>query len=161
MTGVAIPRAPSRPGMPRVWRAALACSLLLALPACRLTVNLDVQETLAQVEQRRFAAMVAQDVAVLAPILADELSYTHSTGETETKAQFLETIRSGRLRYEAFDVREVDVRFYGDVALLRGRLALRARAGDRPVQLDLRYTDAYVYREGRWQMLAYHSTRIQ
>ncbi len=144
----------------RAWRAALACSLPLWLAACRLTVNLDVQETLEQVEQRRFAAMVAQNIAALEPLLADELSYTHSTGETENKAQLLETIRSGRLRYEAIDVREVDVHRYGDVALLRGRLALRARAGDRALQLDLRYTDAYVYREGRWQMVAYHATRI-
>jgi ketosteroid isomerase-like protein len=142
--------------------------LLLALTGCGMAPASSEtaatpagRETVEQVEHRRFAAMVAQDIAALEPMLAEELSYTHSTGQAENKAQFLETIRSGRLRYLAFDVKQLDVRRYGDLALLTGRLTAQARAGDQALELDVRFTDAYVDRDGRWQLAAWQSTRVQ
>jgi hypothetical protein len=114
----------------------------------------------AQVERRRFAAMVAQDIAALEPLLAEDLTYAHSNGEFENKAQFLETIRGGRLRYEAIDVQELNVRQYDEVAIVTGRIVVQAKAGDQPVKLNVRYTDAYVNRDGRWQLVAWQSTRL-
>lgn len=150
----------ARRRLPRAWRAPFACALLLALAACRLTINMDVEETVEQVEQRRFAAMVAQDVATLEPMLAEELHYGHSTGEVENKAQLLETVRSGRLRYEAFDVEQREIRTHGDVALVTGRCTVRARRGDQALVLDLVFSDAYVRRAGRWQLVSWQSTRV-
>ena len=118
-------------------------------------------ETLQQVEERRFAAMVAQNMPALEPMLAEELNYTHSSGSVETKPQFLETIRTGRLRYEALEIKHLDVRQYGNVALLTGRAAARVQlGGGQPQVLDLRFTDAYVHRDGHWQLVAWQSTRI-
>jgi hypothetical protein len=113
-----------------------------------------------QVERHRFAAMVAQDITALAPLLAEDLTYGHSNGDFENKAQFLETIRRGRLRYEAIDVQELSVRPYDQVAIVTGRIVVQARAGNQPVSLNIRYTDAYVNRDGRWQLVAWQSTRL-
>lgn len=139
-------------------RHAAVLTLVALTTACGTTQA--SHETVEQVEQRRFAAMVAQDIAALEPLLAEELSYTHSTGEAESKPQFLETIRTGRLRYLAFDLKRVDVRRYGDLALLTGQLTARARRGEQELDLNLRFTDAYVQRDGRWQLVAWHSTRV-
>jgi uncharacterized protein (DUF885 family)/ketosteroid isomerase-like protein len=117
-------------------------------------------ETVEEVERRRFAAMVAQDVAALEPMLAPELRYVHSNAEVEGKAQFLETIGSGRLRYLSIDVRELDVRRHGDAAIITGLISARGASSSGPVDLELRYTDAYVNRDGRWQLFAWQSTRI-
>jgi len=132
---------------------------LLLLTACA-QLNSASPETVEQVERSRFAAMVAQDVATLGPMLAEELRYVHSNGQLETKPQFLETIRSGRLRYRAIAVQELDVRTYDDVAVVSGLLTADAQAGDQPVALQLRFTDVYVNRDGRWQLVAWQSTRL-
>ena len=109
--------------------------------APRLKANPD--EEVEQVERRRFAAMVAQDIAALEPLLADDLTYGHSNGEFQNKAEFLETIRGGRLRYEAIGVQGLS-----SAPLWECRDRHRAdpdqwprrwRAGD----AELRYTDAY------------------
>jgi ketosteroid isomerase-like protein len=132
---------------------------LLCLCACTgLHANPD--EGVEQIERRRFAAMVDRDIAVLAPLPAEDLTYGHSNGEFENKAQFLETIRAGRLRYVAIGVQELTVRQYENVAIVTGRLAISGRAGDQPVELTLRYTDAYVKRDGRWLLVAWQSTRL-
>lgn len=132
---------------------------LLFLCACAGR-NAGPDETVEQVERRRFAAMVAQDIAALEPLLAEELTYGHSNGEFENKSQFLETIRGGRLRYEAIGVQGLTVRHYGNVAVITGQLLISARVGTQPVMLNLRYTDAYVDHDGRWQLVAWQSTRL-
>jgi ketosteroid isomerase-like protein len=140
-------------------RASVTFTALLLLTACT-HLNSAPPESVEQVERRRFAAMVAQDVATLEPMLAEELRYVHSNGQLENKAQFLETIRSGRLRYRAINVQELDVRSYDDVAVVIGKLTADAEAGGQAVALTLRFTDVYVNRDGRWQLVAWQSARL-
>lgn len=104
--------------------------------------------------------MVAQDVAALEPLLAEELHYVHSTGQVETKSQFLETIRTGRIRYESINVRELQAKLYQDVGLVSGHISVSGRAGGHAVQLELRFTDAHVWRDGRWQLVTWQTTRV-
>ncbi|HJS21254.1 MAG TPA: nuclear transport factor 2 family protein [Steroidobacteraceae bacterium] len=137
----------------------LAWAALLFLGACA-AIQANPDESVEQVERRRFAAMVAQDLAALEPLLAEDLTYGHSNGAFENKSEFLETIREGRLRYEAIGVQELAVRQYGNVAIVTGRILISGRAGTGPVMLNLRYTDAYVKRDGRWQLVAWQSTRL-
>lgn len=132
---------------------------LLLLSACA-GFNSGPGETVEQAERRRFVAMVAQDIAALELLLAEELNYCHSNGEVENKPQFLETIRSGRLRYEAIEVQELDARLYQDLAIVVGQISVNAKTGNQPVNLNIRYTDAYVNRDGRWQLVAWQSTRL-
>jgi len=134
-------------------------SAALLLSACA-QLNAGSTETIDQVERRRFAAMVAQDVAALEPLLAEELRYVHSNGQRESRAQFLETVRSGRIRYESIDVREIDVRLYDEIGLASGLITVGGRSGGQLLQLELRYTDAYVRRDGRWQLVAWQTTRL-
>jgi hypothetical protein len=134
-------------------------TILLLLTACA-QLNSASPESVEQVERRRFAAMVAQDIAVLEPMLAEELRYVHSNGQLENKAQFIETIRSGSRRFRAIVVQELDIRTYDDVAVVSGLLTADAQAGDQPVALKLRFTDVYINRDGRWQLVAWQSTRL-
>lgn len=155
--------------MQRWLHMALLAALLFALSGCSLDIGshgIDFEthknrdDAVELLERRRFAAMVAQDLEALEPMLAEELNYGHSNGEVETKPQFLETIRTGRIKYEALDVKKLDVRLYDDIALVTGSVACKAQVGGQPLQIDLRYTDAYVRRDGRWQLIAWQSTRV-
>lgn len=113
------------------------------------------------VEKERVRAVIAADTAALGRLLGNDLTYTHSTAWTETKAQFLESIRTGALKYEKMDHSEVQERVYGAAAVLTGRSDVRAhspRSG--LIEMQIRFTAVYVKRAGRWQMVAWQSTRI-
>lgn len=112
-----------------------------------------------QIEGRRFEAIVRCDFAEIDRILADDLTYTHSSGRLETKAQFLAALQSG-LRFEAIEPEEVLVRVYGDAGLVTGRAQMRVRSQDRQTSFAVRFTTVYVKRQGRWQMVAWQSTRL-
>jgi ketosteroid isomerase-like protein len=117
-------------------------------------------EQVQQAERQRFAAMTAQDLAALDPMLADELHYCHSNGQVEDKQQFLETVRSGRIRYESIDLHEFQARLYGEVAIGTGYITVQGKLGGQPMMLEIRYTDAYAWRAGHWQLINWQSTRL-
>src|SRR4029450_2582021 len=63
------------------------------------TVSQSEQQVL-NVESSRMAAMVQADTKQLNLVLAEDLTYTHSSGKTDTKAELLASITSGNLKYE-------------------------------------------------------------
>lgn len=112
-------------------------------------------------EESRFAAMLSRDAPALRRILADDLTYTHSSGQLESKEQFIESIASGAFQYLAIlPEGALDVRVYGDAAVVTGKGTFRVRAGGEERSLKLRFTDVYVARSGVWQMVAWQSTRL-
>jgi ketosteroid isomerase-like protein len=112
-------------------------------------------------EKQRFAAQVSRDYDALGKLLADDLVYTHSNGNTDNKQTYIQTIRDGKFRYEQIDVAEQRVRLYGDVALINGICQIKATNNGEPTNLKLKYTDAYIRRHGQWQLITWQSLRLQ
>jgi hypothetical protein len=59
--------------------------------------------------QRWFDGLVAGEVTDLATLLADNMTFHSPSGASETKAHFLENIRSGRLKYESVAPEDLQV----------------------------------------------------
>jgi len=108
----------------------------------------------------RFNAMVDADVERLEEFLADDLSYTHTTGWVETKTEFLSTVESGRIDYMVITPREVEVRIYGDVAIMTGLSRMQGTVGDRTVDFTIRFTDVSRRVGNSWQLVAWQSAKL-
>ena len=81
------------------------------------------------------------------------------TGAVITKAQAMEMCRKPQVPIEAFTIDQVVVRPFGDTAVVTGRTTVTT--GDAsPETLRLRFTDVFVRRAGRWQVVASHATRV-
>ena len=105
--------------------------------------------------------MVAGDVAALAPLLADDLTYTHSNGLVETKEHFLASISSKAIQYQALVEKDAKVQLYGgDAAVLTGGVDIQAVFQGKPVALPARFTAVYVRQEGSWRLAAWQTTRL-
>ena len=118
--------------------------------------------TLLATEDARFAAMVRADTARLRAALADDLVYVHSNGRRETKAQYLESVGSGTLRYQEFAPRDRQVRLFGpEAAMIVGVARLRAAFGSQTADFDVRYVAVYAHEGDRWRLVAWQTTRIQ
>ena len=110
-----------------------------------------------ELEDKRFAAMVARDFAALEAMTHDELLYTHSSGVTDTKASWLESMRSGKVKYKSAASSERQVRFFGDVALVRGKASIEAEIGGQPRSLRLLFLNAWVRTPQGWKFAAWQS----
>ena len=121
--------------------------------------NTREQEVL-KAEQDRVAAVISGDTAKLEQILANDLTYTHSTALVESKTDFLNSIKSGNIKYQAMNHKEVKVSLYGDTAVLRGQSDVKVTLQGQQANLVLRFIAVYIKKDGRWQMTAWQSTRL-
>lgn len=146
-------------------RIILALGLGLGIPGVGAAQNraepvTRVEEVLRRDEARRLAAMVRRDTATTGRYLAAELTYTHSNGQVETRAQHLEAIATGRTVYEAIAPAELSYRWLGPVAVGTGTVKARGSMGGTPFDVVLRVTTVHVERNGHWQLAAWQSTRM-
>lgn len=109
-------------------------------------------------DETRYKAMAAHDVDTVNKLLGDELVYVHSRGEVQDKAGHFGDFAAGKARYNHIDIKEAQGRVYGDVGVIHG--VADFYEGNRPKPGTLRYTDIYVWRDQRWQMITFHCTRL-
>ncbi|WP_413742778.1 nuclear transport factor 2 family protein [Sodalis sp. RH15] len=87
----------------------------------------DRRAELLAFEKQRQRALVAGDIAALAPMLADDLVHVHSTGMVHGKQQLLEHVR--RMGgFVSIDRDDPQIRLEGGVAILTGDTRNRVRS---------------------------------
>lgn len=118
------------------------------------------ERALRLLEKSRFEAMVNQDLDALEKMLDPTLTYTHSNGLVESRADHLEHIRTGYIVYRAIRSLEMEMRCYGKTAVGTGMVQVDGRFNGRDFQIKLRYTDVYVKRPGGWKLVAWHSVKV-
>lgn len=107
-------------------------------------------------------ATIAKDVATLARIYGDDVTYAHSSGLTETKAEVLKNIQGpGQAEFMKFS--DTTIRIYGDVALAKGVTDFRNGRPGNMLDNHLNILWVMVKRpQGPhgWQIVARQTTRI-
>ncbi len=109
-----------------------------------------------ELENRRIEAMIKGDAQALEEILADDLIYTHTTARLDTKTSFRADISSGSSNYRSVERKDVEVRQFGDTAIVTGHA--KFHVGDN--RFEARFIDVYAKRNDAWQMVAWQSTRL-
>ncbi len=149
----------------RMFVALLVTALAIALPQfvrAQAGEHGKAEQQVIQAEKDRFAAIVKADEAALNRLLADDLTYTHSNANMQTKAQFIADLKSGAIKYVSVapSVPDWKVRVFGDVAIVSGVAAVNVIDHGANLKFKIRYTNDHVNRGGRWQMVNWQSTRF-
>ncbi|HKQ06327.1 MAG TPA: nuclear transport factor 2 family protein [Blastocatellia bacterium] len=119
------------------------------------------EQTIKALEHTYAEAVMRQDVPALDHLLADDFIATSSRGELRNKGQEIDDIRPNPdYVMKAFDVDEVNVRIFGETAIVTGRSTLKASYKGRDSTSLFRYTRVYARRKGKWQVVAQQLTRI-
>jgi hypothetical protein len=139
--------------------------IIAVLLACASAVSAQMgkmEQQVLQAEKDRFAAMVKGDRAALEKLLADDLTYTHSTALLESKEQFLKSVTSGNIDYVSIVPNEADwkVRINGDTAVVNGVAAVNVIDTGKDRKIRIRFTTVQANRGGAWQLLAWQSTVV-
>jgi hypothetical protein len=120
----------------------------------------DVTQEVLAAEERRCAAIAAEDWAALDDVVADDFRYTHSVGFSEDKAAWTAGIKKRR---RAVEHEGLAVRSFGDVALLTGSSVYRYAEpfrGDSHYGSVLDVLQVWVRRPAGWQIVEQHGVKI-
>jgi ketosteroid isomerase-like protein len=106
-------------------------------------------------------ATIDKDVATLNKIYSDDLTYSHSSSQTQTKAEVLKAIESPN-KAEFMKFSDMHVRTYGNVALAKGICDFRNGAPGKMTDNHLNILWVLVKGPGPlgWQIVARQTTRI-
>jgi ketosteroid isomerase-like protein len=132
--------------------------MILALPQAQPAKG-DVTQELQQLEQTLAAAWKNGDCQAWGALVADDWSVIHIDGSIIRKPAALATCRAPEAKIDAFTIDELSVRPYGDAAVVTGRTVVSV-GGPHPQTVRLRFTDVFVRRAGRWQVVASQATGI-
>ena len=113
---------------------------------------------------RRFGeAWAAGDIAALDALLSPTYTHTDLFGELTERRAWLDYARGRTGRGSQIEFREVKTRILGDVAVMTGINVVKGggarNAADR-ADLVIRFTQVWVWRDGRWLREAFQATPL-
>jgi ketosteroid isomerase-like protein len=118
------------------------------------------QDVLVELEQRWNEAFYKKDLAFIESILADDFVATYDDGSRGDRRKELALAAAFDQQVEIAVQDDFTVRVYRDTAIVRFTLNLVGIRDGKREPLTLNYTDVWVNREGRWQCVSTHSTRV-
>lgn len=114
-----------------------------------------------QLERAWLDAYEQNDAKAMSEIVADDFTITFPDGKIQTKPQILEMLKQSRNGSPLkFYTQDVQARVYGDTVILIGRVTTEWQQKGQLMKEENRYTDTYVKRNGRWQVVASHLSNV-
>jgi ketosteroid isomerase-like protein len=93
-------------------------------------------------------------------LLSDDYIGIRGDGILLTKAQEVESVKSGALKYETNDVRDLKIRVYGDTAVATARVFSKGITNGKPHSGSVRITRVWQKQKGIWKCVSYQVTRV-
>ena len=120
--------------------------------------NRSVESTITQLERNWAKAIVEKDTGTLERLLAKEFNGTSPTAETYSREMAIEDIKHGVYVVSMMDLDEISVNVFANTAVAFTSQNEISRYGDKDFSGHYHYTDVWVKRGGRWQVVASHGS---
>ena len=107
-----------------------------------------------------YAAMLKGDSNALEKLYADDYTGVRGDGSVLTKAQEIEKYKSGAIKYETNEIKDLKIRVYGHTAVSTSlSFSKNIRDGKEHIGTT-RNIRVWVKRQGAWKCVAYQTTRV-
>ena len=114
-----------------------------------------------KMEQDLANALIKADVAAVEPMVADGSFFTPPDGTTQSKTEFLADLKSGELKIESSTIKDMKVQAAdADMAVVTYATTDKGSYKGKDISGEYRWTDVFVKRDGRWQLIAGQGTAI-
>jgi uncharacterized protein (TIGR02246 family) len=147
-------------------RRIILLSLSVVVCACFLRAqesgsNNAIEKEILQMEEVQDHAIMQNDADTLEHIYAPDFAYVNQYGELIPREKVLAGFRSAKAKFSTpMKHDDIHIRVYGDTAVLTGRSTGTFNYNDKVSDGPRRFTNVYVKRDGRWQLVAHQSTNV-
>ena len=116
-------------------------------------------EVIHAIEKLRLA-MIDGDRNRLEELVADKLSYGHSSGHIDDKKEFLDKISSGKSDFVTISLLEQTLTVSRKTAIVRHILKATTNDGGQPGEVNLRVLLVWQKKKGNWILLARQAVKM-
>ena len=103
---------------------------------------------------------MGDDFAAMDKLFSPALVYIHSSSVLDNKASYIESMRSGAVKYKVMRRSEVTVRNHGCIAIINGIGNYDVRVKENDINVVLRFTSIWQKTDAGLQFVSWQSTRM-
>ena len=106
-------------------------------------------------------ALITKDTFLLKQLLHKHVTYGHSNGWVETKAEVIKELVNGKLSYFKIDSKDVQWTVINNVATMRNTSNISFELEGKPGELHLHVVQVWLKTNKGWQLLTRQSTKFE
>jgi hypothetical protein len=107
-----------------------------------------------------YTALLKADTNSLETLLSDDYTGIRGDGLLLTKAQEIESVKSGAIKYETNEIKDLKIRVYGNTAVTTVLTFFKGITNGKPNSGNVRTTRVWVKQMGKWKCVSYQATRV-
>ena len=152
--------------MQKAFAVASLCLLALSFAAGQTSVkpsktsSSGVEDKIKKLEQD-WADATIKGPAAVDQFEADDIITTDPSGRVTDKTQDKKDLSSGDLKFQSMELSDLKVHVYGNVAVATGANKLKGTYKGQDISGTYRFTDTWVKRNGKWQVVASQDSKVQ
>jgi hypothetical protein len=106
------------------------------------------------------AAILSGDAQKLNAITGAQLSYGHSNGRLETKAEFVSSLVERRSVFVKIEISNQKIAMMGDTAIVRNHLSGDTNSGGKPAHVELDIMYVFRLEGGDWKLIGRQAYKL-
>ncbi len=118
------------------------------------------EEDLIDAHHSRIDALVAGDLEALSHIVGEDLVFVNANGRSMRRPEIFAAFEAGTMAVQRIESSDIEVRLYGDTAILAYRALTTVQDGDSLIDGLTQNTCVFIHRDGRWQMVSQHQCGV-
>ena len=137
----------------------LLFTMILGMAVASQAQTKEETEVVAAVEKMRLA-MISGQKADLDAIASADLTYGHSSGKLQNKAEFIESFVTKASVFVSITLTEQTIKVTGNTAIVRHKLAAQTADGGKPGTVNLGIMLVFVKQHGQWILLGRQAYKL-
>lgn len=119
------------------------------------------KEDLIKTSEEIRKALLTNNLEVLKRCYSEDFQGFDVRGETENIDLIFTFYKPGAAKLETLDVLEQTTEVFSEVGVIRGKCYLKGIFDNYEFEHTIRFTDIYLYEEGKWKCYRSHATEIR
>ena len=116
------------------------------------------EEALAS-EDARYAAQTGDDFGAMRKLIGDDLVYIHSSAVVDNKTTYIDSMKSGAVKYRVMRRSDVTVRTYGCIAIISGLGNFDVTVKGQDLAVEIRFHSVWAKRDRGLEFVSWEATR--
>lgn len=140
---------------------AMLCLLSLSFAAGQKAAKAgSVEDEIKKLERDWAQAVVKEGAASVDEYEADDIITTDPTGRVTGKAEDKTDLSSGDYKIQSEELSDLTVHVYGNIAVATATNTMKGTYKGQDLSGKYRFTDTWVKRNGKWQVVASQYTKV-
>jgi len=106
-------------------------------------------------------AQVIRDAPAVASMIGDKFINTEWDGEVSDRGKFLADFADPKFQPSLMNIQDVKVDMYATTAIVTGIYHTKGTYGTKPYEHFGRFTDTWVFQDGKWLCVASHTSLLK